>query len=274
MDHADARARLDAYLDDELDATTALQLERHLDGCAECTRVLAEARALRVELRAALPYHAASDTLRARVRETLRVTAPAGPVVRAGGGIGDATGAGGRGFMASLPMAAAAALVAVAGTLWVTGAVTRATALQTTAREAVADHVRSLLAEHLTDVRSTNQHVVKPWFDGRLDFAPPVRDLAEEGYPLIGGRLDRLGDRTVAALVYARGRHTINVFVWPGAGDVAPTPVATIEGYHVVRERRDGMERWLVSDLNEADLLAFARRLDTTPKGGAEPVTP
>jgi len=136
----------------------------------------------------------------------------------------------------------------------------------------VSSHIRSLMASHLTDVASTDQHTVKPWFNGRLDFSPPVTDLATSGYPLIGGRLDYLRGRPVAALVYQRRKHLINVFTWPDerAAD-SETPPRTQKGYHVIHETHGGMAYWIVSDLNPEELSVFARRLVAGGKEGQGP---
>jgi anti-sigma factor RsiW len=128
--------------------------------------------------------------------------------------------------------------------------------------EIVADHVRSMMVAHLTDVTSSDQHSVKPWFNGRLDYTPPVRDLSSDGYPLVGGRLDYLDGRSVAALVYRRRLHTINLFVWPC--DDTNTPIIkrlTRRGYNIVNWCDGGMQFWAVSDLNAGELQTFTQLL-------------
>jgi anti-sigma factor RsiW len=130
------------------------------------------------------------------------------------------------------------------------------------AEELASDHVRSLMADHLFDIRSTDQHTVKPWFLGKLDYAPPVTDLAQVGFPLVGGRLDYIDGRPVAALVYQRQKHTINVYVWPSNGGGSAATPETVRGFHVEHWTRDGMTFWAVSDLNAAELAQFRAALE------------
>jgi anti-sigma factor RsiW len=226
---------LQAELDGELGAAESAALQAHLEGCAGCLTLQAELRSLAAGLRAAAPRHAAPARLRALLAAR---AAPPPPVRRIARNPALAFGAG-------AALAAAVVLLAVLPGPAVED-------------EAVSSHIRALQPGHLTDVPSSDRHTVRPWFDGRIDYAPPVRDFAGAGFPLIGGRLDYLGGRPVAALVYGRDRHLIDLYVWPAAGEAAPAAGAR-NGYAVVRWRAGGMAFLAVSDLEVTDLLAFAR---------------
>jgi anti-sigma factor RsiW len=234
---------IDAYSDDELGAAEAAEVRAHLDICPACRqRVAARASLGRLIRRA--PYYTAPNRLRVAVA-TARRPARFSP-----------------------RLLAWAAMVTVAVSLG-SGAVIRTVrarqataATATMAQDVVASHVRALMGAHLFDVRSTDQHTVKPWFLGKLDFSPPVNDLAPVGFPLVGGRLDYLGGRAVAALVYQRRQHTINVFVWPASDSVeALTDTRTLRGFQVRHWTRDAMAYWAVSDLNDIELDQFVQAL-------------
>jgi anti-sigma factor RsiW len=229
---------LDAYVDRELDGATEMAVREHLENCSGCRRLVAERETLSRLVRS-VPYYSAPDRVRARVTSSARR----------------------RLSVRQLATWAAAAVLVVA-----LGAGIRRVPLQTRSdamTEAVVDgHVRSLMAEHLFDVRSTDQHTVKPWFLGRIDFSPPVVDLAALGFPLVGGRLDYLDGRPVAALVYQRQKHTINVFIAPDDdGNGTGVDARSMRGFHVHHWIRAGMSFWVVSDLNEAELTQFANAL-------------
>jgi anti-sigma factor RsiW len=154
-------------------------------------------------------------------------------------------------------LAAAAVLAVVAVGAWQLSAARAAR--DAIAGEVLASHVRSLLGEHLTDVASTDQHTVKPWFNGRLDFSPPVSDFAGAGFPLLGGRIDYVGGRAVAALVYGRRRHVINVYLWPAERGATAGPAAlTRQGYHLRHWTTPVFVYWIASDLGTAELDQFA----------------
>jgi anti-sigma factor (TIGR02949 family) len=233
---------LDAYLDRELDTESATAVRVHLSGCAVCRRRVAEREALSRLVRAA-PYYSAPDRLRTRV---LAQTTRSKSVRRV------------------LAWAAAAVVVVSvgAGMSLLRSASTRGDAI---ADEVVNSHVRSLMANHLFDVQSTDQHTVKPWFLGKLDFSPPVFDLASIEFPLVGGRLDYIGGRPVAALVYQRQRHTINVFISPERDDTfARDYVRSVRGFHIHHWIRDAMSFWAVSDLNDAELTELVKALQSS----------
>ena len=229
---------LDAYLDRELDGETTRAMHDHVSDCPTCRRVVAEREAV-IRLVRAAPYYSAPAHLRARV---------VAPSIRS------------RFVRRGLTWAAAAVLVVSigVGTALVRSGVARSDAI---ADEAVTSHVRSLMANHLFDVQSTDQHTVKPWFLGKLDFSPPVVNLASIGFPLVGGRLDYLGGRPVAALVYERQKHTINVFVSPDRRDFASASVRSLRGFHLRHWIDEGMSFWAVSDLNEVEFTQFCEAL-------------
>lgn len=242
---------LHGYFDGELDAVRAAEFESHLEHCPECVAALEAQESLRASMKRARLYEKTPDLLRERVLANVGTAGSRQPQKEAVAV--PATVRSARPFWQWAAVAAAILLAAYGGWRVFTGA--RANDYAQNLSAAIVDaHLRSLQPGHLADVISTDQHTVKPWFDGRLDFAPPVRDFADEGFPLRGGRLDVIQGRTVAALVYGRAKHVLNVFIWPAAGPDAAPRSGSRQGYNWMYWRKGGMEFWIVSDADSASL--------------------
>jgi anti-sigma factor (TIGR02949 family) len=237
-----ASMQLHAYFDGELDAPAAAAFEQHLSSCEECRAALDSEEALRNAITRANLYEPAPASIRRAIRSEL----PAKPTtIRS---VNPAWRA----------LALAATLLLVASLSWQLLPRFRQDGGRSQVIAAALDaHLRSLQPGHLADVQSTDQHTVKPWFDGKVDFAPPVRDFTADGFPLLGGRADVLNGRTVAAVVYGRRKHIISVFVWPSSGSDATTTAqsGSSKGYNWLSWRSGGFEFCAVSDVNPADLV-------------------
>jgi mycothiol system anti-sigma-R factor len=232
--------RLHAYFDGELDATGAAEFERHLETCPDCATQLAAEEKLRDGLVQAQIYEPAPASLRQKIRASLPEKTVAAPT-------------------ASNPwrwLSLAAAVLLLAGVVgWRQLENRNRRSYQQTIASAVVDaHLRSMQPGHLADVISTDQHTVKPWFDGKLNFAPPVRDFANDGFPLLGGRIDIIDGRTVAALVYGRRKHIVNVFVAKTQPEEAWSGTGELQGYHWVAWQKDSFSFCAVSDAASPDL--------------------
>jgi anti-sigma factor RsiW len=239
----ESRALLEADSDGELDSIRHLELEAHLRTCPECARQAKGIRARREALREALPRFTAPPRLVERIRASLKEQEPRparrAPVIWPAWNVAG--------------LAASLALAAICGYAWGRSQ-SRGDAL---INEAVADHVRSLQASHLMDVVSTDQHTVKPWFIGKVDFSPPVADLADVGFPLVGGRLEHLDGRGAAALVFKRRQHAINLFIWPASGDGVAARGARENGYNARTWSQGGLNFLAVSEIPAEELEQF-----------------
>jgi len=247
MDCTETRQRLDAYLDQELDLPAVVALDEHLVSCGACQGIFASQSALQAGVRRHATYYAAPQRPGERVRA----------------GINNAERPARLSWhWARLPQwtQLGAAVAAGAVLSWMAAleyASPREDELLT--EQVINGHARSVVTQHLADVASSDQHTVKPWLSSRLDFSPPVSDLAAVGFPLLGGRVDYIGNRSVAALVYRHREHLIDVFVWPDrkADRTAPIHSESRQGYNVVRWTDGGLAFWVISDLNAAEMKAF-----------------
>jgi anti-sigma factor RsiW len=242
------QALLDGYVDGELDIVRSLEVERHLQGCQACAHVYEQHQALRSAIKGGALYFRPPARLRTRVRAAVRKARRAETQTWRWPWRG---------------LSAVAALAAVALVLWsLVPMLTGPSAHDRLTRELIAGHVRSLMVSHLTDVASSDQHTVKPWFEGKLDFSPPVIDLTAQGFPLVGARLDYLDNRPVAALVYQRQHHVINLFIWPSPDDAEQgEQLVARQGYHLMHWAQAGLSYWAVSNLNWSELQAFVQRV-------------
>jgi len=253
MNTAHIGSLISPYIDGELAAEKSAEVDRHLETCEACRALVESERRVSAAVRHHGERFRAPAHLKARVLSEVerRSRRSAWSDLRMLG-------------LGWNPVALAASLllavmVSSGGTIaYLNGSAEESKA--PLVREVVAGQVRSLMADHLTDVASSDQHTVKPWFNGKLDFSPPVVDLTTEGFPLVGGRLDYLDNRQVAALVYRHRQHFINLFIWPEAGEEAPRAAAQ-QGYNLLYFKHGGMEYWAVSDLNAGDLKDFVAHL-------------
>ena len=241
-----ARELIDAYVDRELAVELSAEMQLHIESCAACRALHEDRRALSAHLKEPALYATAPERLQRRIADAIAAESSPTSLRPA------------RRQWLQLAAACVAAAVLGSGTTYLSLTTGNRRSL---ADEVVANHVRSLLVENrVVDVPSSDEHTVKPWFNGKLDFAPPVVDLTGDGFPLLGGRLDYVGKRTVAALVYRHRQHIINLFLWPADGGATGGGALATEspqGYHVIHWSSAGMTYWAVSDINPVDLKAF-----------------
>src|SRR5262249_42544864 len=241
----DAQTFLSAYFDRELDVTKSLEMEEHLRQCHRCTALLRQHQTLHSSLHSASLRFAPPPDLERHIRKAVRRDAgPASGSVRP------------RWRWLAMPMAAT--LVGLFA--WsITNGRSGPSRDDLLSAELVSGHIRSLMADHLVDVAASDQHTVKPWFNGKVDFAPPVTDFTASGFPLVGGRVDYITGRPAAVLVYPRRQHLVNAFIWPSAQPEAEAlRNLTFDTYHLVRWSASGLTFWAVSDVSDADLESLA----------------
>jgi anti-sigma factor RsiW len=245
----DTQKLLHGYVDGELDLLQSMEIDQHVQECTACAQAYTDLQTVRTAVKNRAPYFQAPSSLQKRIQSSLRRPNKAGFAPQ------------------SLPLrrlAIAASLVFVLFTAWgLLRLLSDRSDGVSTPELVVASYVRSeMLPTHRLDVESSNQHTVKPWFAGKVDFAPSVPDLTDQGFDLVGGRLDYLDNRNVATLVYQRRQHIINLFIWPATPDgEAATKTESRHGYHLLHWTHSAMTYWAVSDLNDLELQAFVRQV-------------
>ncbi len=250
MTCAELTAALHGYVDKELDPVRSLAIEQHLKACPACQRRLEAAQAVRQVVAGQAAYFEAPRPLYRRVHSAVRAA-----------GRTEVPPARRRWELSWLwPRVLAPAAVVALALLVAWPWLTQPSAQSGLPQAIVSAHIRSLMAGHLTDVASSDQHTVKPWFNGKVPFSPPVVDPAAQGFTLVGGRLDVVEEQPVAALVYQRRQHFINLFVWPSTRSGSPSErFLALHGYNLIHWTKDGMDCWAASDVSRADLQEFAR---------------
>jgi anti-sigma factor RsiW len=242
------REFLDPHVDGELDVLRSAEFTRHLRTCEACRQLCDRHEKLREVLQLPELYFQLPAQLEQRIRERVRRSSPQPSAMSLHRRVVIARGP----VLAAV--AAVIALLSVIPVMWF-----RTSRPDPLTNEIVSSHIRSLMAEHVTDVSSSDQHTVKPWFSGKVDFAPVVKDLRTDNFPLKGGRLEYVNGRAVVALVYQRNQHKINLFCWPSPEADSPSQTANVRGYNLVHWTRLRMAYWAVSDLNATELQRFVR---------------
>ncbi|HYQ87435.1 MAG TPA: anti-sigma factor [Bacteroidota bacterium] len=246
MSCADRQIFIHAYIDGELDLGTSIEIERHLDSCDACFQSYKQHRSLHTALKQSALYYEAPEELQRRIYASVKATDRSRSLSSR---MRDWS-------PRILTLAASFAVVVLIA--WNLGRLARPSQNDMVSQQVLESHIRSLLANHLTDVPSSDQHTVKPWFNGKTNFSPVVKDLSAQGFPLIGGRLDYVNDLRVAALVYQRHQHVINLFTWSSPGEAGrAVDSMTRGGYNLFGWNKAGMSYYAVSDLNATELQEF-----------------
>ncbi len=250
----EAEILIHALIDGELDAGHTREIEAHVAGCPRCAAVLADYRAMRQVIGNADLRYAAPESLRLRVEASLPKTTAVAPSRR--------------GVLRGFALGSAVSALAATGLVAI---VLRGDDEQRLMSEIVSAHLRSLQAGHLTDVVSSDQHTVKPWFNGKIDVAPPVIDLTAQGFTLIGGRLDYVDARPIGAVVYKRRAHVINLFVAQTASTKRRAPrTEMFQGYNIRSWSDRGLNFWAVSDIGADELAEFSEKFEAASRANTE----
>jgi anti-sigma factor RsiW len=237
---------LELYLDGELAARESVEMREHLDSCSACARRCRELEQIGCDIRMHAGHYTPPAGLERRVQAALRKAAKEDKQPSR--------------VLHNWMAAAASVLLLASIASNVALLRLRASASDQLAQEVLSSHLRSLIGTHLVDIPSSDQHTVKPWFNGKLNFSPDVKDFVRQGFPLIGGRIEYLDDRPVAALIYQRRKHLINLFLWPAPSSSSSGYVEmTRRGYHLLSWTQGGMTYWLVSDVQSSELEQFAQ---------------
>jgi anti-sigma factor RsiW len=238
-----SRELIEALVDEELDPLRAAEVQEHVSQCSACSELLARLEGQSEEIRSLAPSYAAPPALHHSVREAVRregASRQRPPAIRDSWRL----------------FAIAASVLLCLSLVWnLAGVRQRSAAREMLAEDILSNHVRSMMSTHLLDVPSSDQHTVKPWFNGKLDFSPQVKDLAAQGFPLAGGRLEYAAGRSVAALVYRRRQHVVNLYIWPSAPEREMQ--LSRQGYHLLHWSEAGMSYWAVSDIPSSELQQF-----------------
>ncbi len=256
MNHQQAENLLAGYIDQELSLSEAADFEQHLNSCVECQIEYKEQAHVISLLKSNAAYFEATPQFAKRLAASLQRELPSKDAKNSWNFDWLQTWLG-NGLSKGAIISSLAAIVLSTSLFLATPS-----AQQRLTEELTASHVRSLLADHLSDVISTDQHTVKPWFNGKLDYAPPTVDLTKVGYSMEGGRLDYINARTVAVIVYRHNKHPINLYVWPSAGSDSAVQVSSHHGYNLVHWAVSGMNYWAISDLEAGKLVSFANSIN------------
>ena len=240
---------LDGYFDGELDFVYRLDIDGHFRRCTDCAETLKTYQELRHGIQASTMYYKVPAELKASIRSSFQDTGKAEVFWRRLNRYGKTPWFAIAASIVAIAVAAAIVLTALSGS----------SATEVIATEVLDAHLRSMMRDHLVDISSSDQDALKPWFAGKLDFVPPVRDLSAQGFSLVGGRLEYLNRHPVAAMVFRHGQHTINLFVWPASRPDTSIHTSTIQGYSLVHCSWLGVTYWAISDLNPSELRELVK---------------